>query len=39
VWFVVYANRDIAEGEFIMWKYNPYAGSGLLAHGKPYSFE
>ena len=39
VWFVMYARRDISEGEFLMWKYNPYAGSNLLDHGISYRFD
>ena len=39
VWFVMYAARDISEGEFLMWKYNPFAGASLSVRGKPYSFD
>ena len=39
VWFVMYAKRDISEGEFLMWKYNPSAGAGLSVRGKTYSFD
>ena len=39
VWFVLYANRDIAAGEFLMWKYNHRAGASLLIPGVSFSFD
>ncbi len=39
VWFVLKANRDIAEGEFLVWKYVWRAGSGIAIPGVTYSFE
>jgi hypothetical protein len=39
VWFVMYARRDTSEGEFLMWKYNPFAGASLRIPGVSISFD
>ena len=37
--YILYANRDIEEGEFLMWKYNHRAGASLLIPGLSFSFD
>jgi hypothetical protein len=37
--YVLYANRDIEAGEFLMWKYNHRAGASLLIPGLSFSFD
>jgi hypothetical protein len=37
--YVLYANRDIEAGEFLMWKYNHRAGASLLIPGLTFSFD
>ena len=39
VWFVLRANRDIAEGEWLMWKYNWTAGAGIPTPGLTFAFD
>jgi hypothetical protein len=39
VWFVLRANRDIAEGEWLMWKYNWTAGAGIAIPGLTFAFD
>ena len=39
VWFVIRANRDIAPGEWLMWKYNWMAGAGIAIPGLMFAFE
>jgi serine/threonine protein kinase len=39
VWFVLRANRDIAEGEWLMWKYNWMAGAGIATPGLTFAFD
>jgi hypothetical protein len=39
VWFVLRANRDIAEGEWLMWKYNWMAGAGIAIPGLTFTFD
>ena len=39
VWFVVRANRDIDEGEWLMWKYNWTAGAGIVIPGLTFAFD
>jgi hypothetical protein len=37
--YVLYANRDIEAGEFLMWKYNHQAGASLLIPGIQFNFD
>jgi hypothetical protein len=39
VWFVVKANRDIDEGEWLMWQYNWTAGPGIAIPGLTFAFD
>jgi hypothetical protein len=39
VWFVLKANRDIAAGEWLMWKYNWKAGAGIAIPGLMFAFD
>ncbi len=39
VFFVVKANRDIAAGEWLMWKYDWQSGSGVVIPGLSFSFD
>ena len=39
VWFVLRANRDIAAGEWLMWKYNWTAGAGIVIPGLTFAFD
>ena len=39
VWFVIKANRDIAPGEWLMWKYNWMAGAGIAIPGLMFAFD
>lgn len=39
VWFVLYANRNIEEGEFLMWNYDWKSGPGVGIEGVTYSFD
>ena len=39
VWFVVRANRDIDEGEWLMWKYSWNAGPGIAIPGLTFAFD
>ena len=39
VWFVIKANRDIAAGEWLMWKYNWTAGAGIAIPGLVFAFD
>ena len=39
VWFVLYANRDIAAGEWLMWRYNWRQGPGICTPGLTFSFD
>jgi hypothetical protein len=39
VWFLLKANRDISEGEWLMWKYDWRAGAGLSGQGAAYTFD
>ena len=39
VWFVIKANRDIAAGEWLMWKYNWTAGAGIAIPGLAFAFD
>ena len=39
VWFLLRANRDISEGEWLMWKYDWRAGAGLSGQGAAYTFD
>jgi hypothetical protein len=39
VWFVLKANRDIAVGEWLMWKYNWTAGAGIAIPGLMFAFD
>jgi hypothetical protein len=38
VWCLLRANRDIAEGEWLMWSYNWSAGAGIAIPGITFSF-
>ena len=38
VWFLLRANRDINEGEWLMWKYDWTSGAGIVFPGLTFSF-
>ncbi len=38
VWFLLNANRDIEEDEWLMWSYNWTSGAGILFPGLTFSF-
>ena len=39
VFFVLTANKDIEEGEWLMWKYDWQSGSGVAMQGLTFSFD
>ena len=39
VWFLLTANRDIAAGEWLMWKYAWQSGAGIAMPGLTFSFD
>ena len=38
VYYVLTANRDIEEGEWLMWKYNWQSGAGIAIPGVSFFF-
>jgi len=39
VWFLLKANRDIEEGEWLMWNYDWTAGAGIVIPGLTFAFD